>query len=99
MKLLAIGRPGDGASSDKIGGHAREEMRALWELYRDGRVREMYSPGRLGAVLVLETADRGEAENALAALPLVAAGLIVFELVELHPFGAFEVLFADQQPR
>jgi len=96
MRLLAIGRPCDGADVRQIARYAREEMRALWQLYRDGVVREMYSPGRPGAVLVLETVARNEAEAALAALPLAAGGLIGFELIELHPFSAFEVLFADQ---
>jgi hypothetical protein len=41
-----------------------------------------------GAVLVMETANRGEAEAALAALPLAGAGVIDFELIELHPFSA-----------
>jgi len=67
MKLLAIGRPREGADVHEIGRYAREEMAALWQLYRDGAVREMHSPG-----------------------------LIVLELIELHPFSAFEVLFADR---
>ena len=45
MRLLAIGRPRDGADVHQIARYAREEMRALWQLYRDGVVREMYSPG------------------------------------------------------
>jgi hypothetical protein len=61
MKLLAIGRPGEGADISEIGRHAREEMRALWRLYRHGTVREMYSPGRPGSVLVFETASRDDA--------------------------------------
>lgn len=97
MRLLAIGRPRDGADVHQIARYAREEMRALWQLYRDGVVREMYSPGRPGAVLVLETVARKGAEAALAGLPLAAGGLIGFELIELYPFSAFEVLFADQQ--
>jgi hypothetical protein len=96
MKLLAIGRPREGADARQIAGYVREEMRALWQLYRDGAVREMYSPGRPGAVLVLEVAARHEAEAALAGLPLAAGGLIGFELIELHPFSAFEVLFVGQ---
>lgn len=99
MKLLAIGRPTEGADVGEIARRAREEMAVLWGLYRDGVVREMYSPGRPGAVLVLETAGRPEAEAALAALPLSASGLIDFELIELQPFGAFQVLFADQPGR
>jgi hypothetical protein len=94
--VLAIGRPRDGAGAADIARHAREEMRALWQLYRDGVVREMYLPSGPGAVLVLETAATNEAEAALAGLPLAAGGLIGFELIELHPFSAFEVLFADQ---
>jgi hypothetical protein len=98
MNLLAIGRPPEGADVREIGRHAREETRALWQLYHDGVVREMYSPGRPGAVLTLEAASAEDAEAALAGLPLAAAGLIVFELIELHPFSALEVLFADQSP-
>jgi hypothetical protein len=96
MKLLAIGRPRSAADGPEIGRHAREEMAALWQLYRSGVVREMYSPGRPGAVLVLEVPGPAEAEAAVGRLPLAAAGLIVFEVVELRPFGAFEVLFAGQ---
>jgi hypothetical protein len=95
MKLLAIGRPDDGVGPREIACHAREEVAALWDLYRAGVVREMYSPGGPGAVLVLETPGRAEAEAALATLPLTASGLIIFEVIELKPFTAFEVLFAD----
>jgi hypothetical protein len=98
MKMLAIGRLRDGADAHEIAGYAREEMRALWRLYRGEVVREMYSPGRPGAVLVFEAASPEEVDAALADLPLAAAGLIVFEVIELHPFGAFEVLFAGGQP-
>jgi hypothetical protein len=98
MKLLAIARPRQGADVGLITRHAPDEMRALWQLYRDGVVREMYSPGRPGTVLVLETEDRAEAEAAVAALPLTAAGVIDFELIELYPFSAFEVLFAGGPP-
>ena len=96
MKLLAIGRLREGADVHEIGCYAREEMAALRQLYRDGAVREMYSPGRPGAVLVLEAAGPHDAEAAVAGLPLAAAGLIVFEFIELHPFSALQVLFASQ---
>ena len=96
MKLLAIGRLREGADVREIALRAHDEMRALWQLYRDGVVREMYSPGRPGAVLLLETAARQDAETALAGLPLAAGGVIDFELIQLRPFSAFEVLFADR---
>jgi len=96
MKLLAIGRLREGADARDIPGLARAEMRTLWQLYRDGVVREAYSPGGPGAILLLETAARHDAEAALAGLPLAAGGVIDFELIELRPFSAFEVLFTDR---
>ena len=36
----------------RVGRHAAAEMRELWDLYRDGAVREMYSPGGPGAVVL-----------------------------------------------
>jgi hypothetical protein len=98
VKLVAIGRPRDGADVHQIGRYACQEMAALWQLYRDGVVREMYSPGRPGAVLVVEAAGPHQAEAAVAGLPLAAAGVIVFEVIELRPFSALRVLFAGQQP-
>jgi hypothetical protein len=98
MKLLAIGRPRPGADTGQIARHARGEMRALWRLYRGGVVREMYWPGRPGGGPGHGDGEPGEAEAALAALPLAAHGVIGFELIELHPFSAFEVLFAGGPP-
>jgi hypothetical protein len=95
VKLLAIGRPRGEADVAQIGRYAATEMRALWQLYRGGIVREMCSPGGPGAVLVLEASTKTEAESAVAGLPLAAAGLVDFEVIELHPFGALEVLFAS----
>ena len=69
MKVLAIGRPRPGADvGSEVALRARDEMRALWQLYSDGVVREMYSPGQPGAVLVLQTAARQDAEAAMAGL-------------------------------
>lgn len=99
MKVLAIGRPRSGADvHGEVVLLLAEEMRALWQLYSDGVVREMYMPGQSGAVLVLETAAREDAEAALASLPLAAAGVVEFELIECHPFAAVSVLFAGQPP-
>jgi hypothetical protein len=98
MKVLAIGRLRQGADAHQIARRARDEMRALWQLYRDGIVREMYSPGGPGSVLVIEVAAREEAEALLASLPLAAEGIIDFELIELRPFSGLEALFAGQPP-
>jgi hypothetical protein len=43
-----------------------------------------------------QSGTRGRRLAVLAGLPLAAAGLIVFQFLELHPFGALGVLVADQ---
>ena len=89
-------RPRDGVDAQReIAPHAASELRALWELYRGGIVREMYSPGGPGAVLVLEAGSVGAAQQVLAGLPLMANEVMTLELIELHPFAAFQMLFRD----
>ena len=96
MRFLAICRPApDVDVAREFMPHARAEMDALWALYSEGVVREMYQPGVPGAVLVLECADSEHARAQLERLPLVANGLVQAEVIELQPFGALRMLFAE----
>ena len=95
MKLLALGRLRPGLDArEAIAPHARDELRTLWELYGEGVVREMYSPGGPGAILVLEADSPQHARAELAKLPLVVNDIIEFELVELRPLSAIQMLFS-----
>jgi hypothetical protein len=96
MKVLAVGRPRVGVDpGSAIARHEHEELDALWRLYASDRVREMYSPGGPGAVLVLEVESIDVAHELLAELPLVTNQIVDFELIELTPFSAFATLFAS----
>ena len=99
MKLLTIGRLRSGADLREIGAHATAEMRALWDLYTAGTVREMYTPGGPGAVLVLEAPSAADAAAAVNRLPLVTAGVIEFDVIELHPFTALSMALAAKEGR
>jgi hypothetical protein len=93
-------RPEDGADvRAAIAVRARAELQVLWELYGRGVVREMYSPGNPGAVLVLEARSAEEAARELSVLPLLADGIMVLEVTELHPFAGLELLFSDMPRR
>jgi hypothetical protein len=95
MKVLAIGRPRpDVDVARELPRLAEPELRAVWTLYRDGVLREMYSPGAPGAVLVFEVGAERDARRLLDALPMVTAGVIEFEVIGLHPFSALDMLFA-----
>ncbi len=94
MKILAILRPPEGTDPRAaLAGHVRQEMQALWDLYRAGFVREMYSPGVPGAILVLEAQSIEEAVERLGELPLIAHQIMHLELIEMHPFSALAALF------
>ncbi len=94
MKILAILRPvGDPNLRDAVTRHARAELQTLWDLYRTGFVREMYSPGGLGAVLLLEAESLEDAAKRLADLPLLQRQIMRLELTELQPFSALQMLF------
>jgi hypothetical protein len=68
----------------------------VWELYQSGVIRELYFRGdRSDAILILECADEGEAQQVLDSLPLVQAGLITFEVIPLVPYPGFGRLFGN----
>jgi muconolactone delta-isomerase len=72
----------------------RAEARRAWELYQQGIIRELYfRADRAEAVLTLECPDAAAARAALDSLPLVAAGLIAFELIPLVAYPGFARLF------
>lgn len=95
MKIWAIehespGIPGNAFTSDLL----RQEAGKAWELHQAGIIRELYfRQDRQEAVLVLECADVAEAQAFLNTLPLVQAGLIMFELIPLVPYPGFARLF------
>lgn len=99
MKVLAILRPPDGTDvRAAIAAHAVHELCALWQLYRDDAVREMYSPGRAGAILILEADSLAAARSTLGQLPLLTHNVMTLEVIELHPFAALQMLFDRSRP-
>lgn len=100
VKLIALEADAPGADEGAITPallHA-EALRA-WELVQAGVIRELYfRADRHAAVLVLECASPQEAHDVLATLPLVAAGLIIFEVIPLAPYPGFARLFSGRSP-
>jgi hypothetical protein len=94
MKLLAIIDVVPDANMDRIRSELLTEVKAAWSLFGKGVLREAYAtdaPTRV--VFVLEAADAREAHERLRALPLIAAGLLRPEVVELRPFVNWSMLF------
>lgn len=95
MKILALSKRQPGVTAEQLQPHQVSEARRVWELYRNGVFREMYfRQDRPGAVVVLECASVEEARRSLGTLPMVAAGLLDFDVIPLGPFLPLENLFA-----
>lgn len=82
MKILALCRPV--VPADRLAPHLDAERAALHDLYAAGILREAYACAGPGAVLILDAASATDADQALTALPLRAAGLIEVEITELR---------------
>jgi muconolactone delta-isomerase len=96
MKILAMEIETEGVKPEQYRPHLKAEARRVWELYQSGAIRELYfRADHSEAVLVLECADINEAQQTLASLPLVQAGLITFEVIPLIPYPGFGRLFAE----
>ena len=97
MKILAMGRLGDGVTLADLTPYQHAELRQAWQLYRDGVIRDQYT--RLdggGVVLMLEAPDVEQARAAIDSLPMVAAGVLAFDVMPLGPFLHYEALFVPQ---
>ena len=87
VRTLAVCRPVAGADMSAFATHVPDEVRAVRALLDSGALLEAYTIGRPGAVLILD-GDAAQARTVLATLPLVAAGLLDLELLELTPMPA-----------
>ncbi|HSL46299.1 MAG TPA: muconolactone Delta-isomerase family protein [Anaerolineales bacterium] len=96
MKILAMEVEADGIQPEQYQPHLKAEARHVWELYQSGVIRELYfRADRSEAVLILECKDVNEAQEILASLPLMQAGLIRFEIIPLVPYPGFARLFGS----
>lgn len=94
MRILVICTPREGVDpKNEIMPLASAEMAALRALRSRGILREAYSPGGPGAVLIFE-GTRAEVDRALEELPMMRADVIEAVVTELHPFTALE----DDEP-
>ena len=85
MQFLVICRPAAGGDPVEFERLVPFETEVLRERKADGTLTGAWSPGRPGAVLMLEAADDDEAASILATFPLVQADEITTEVIPLHP--------------
>ena len=95
MKILTLEKELPGATAQAFQTLRKAEAQRIWDIQQSGVLREIYfNSERHTAVLVLECSSIEEARQLLSSLPLVAAGLIEFEMIPLAPYDGFARLFA-----
>ena len=98
MKFLCLDIPQPGATMDQYQPHMRDEAMHVWQMYKDGVVRDIYfRQDRPGVAIIAEADSADAAKQALRAFPLSKAGLIDWEVIPLGPFLNWEMLFAPAQ--
>lgn len=99
MKVLALGYDVVAQDDPRFAELRPAEARRVWDLNQADVLREVYfRADSANGVLVFEVPDLAAARAAVDSLPLVAAGLIDFELVGLRPYPGFGRLFQREQP-
>jgi hypothetical protein len=95
LKVLAIIEVAAEARPDHLRAGLIEELKASWDLFAAGALREAYATeAATRVVFVLEAFDAEDARRILGALPLIADGTFRVDLIELRPFRNWSLLFA-----
>lgn len=95
MQYLAILKVQPGVPPEQLGALIQVEAAQVWQLQTAGIIRSIhYIEGPVGAVLMLEAADRQQAEQHVRQLPMVASELLSVEILPLTPYTGLAALFA-----
>jgi hypothetical protein len=101
MQILAISKMKKDADRSKMGPQLlSDEVKHTLESYLDGHIRSFWFQAETaGIVLLLESADKEEAQRVLGELPLAVAGIIEFDVVPLQPLTPLGMLIGRKMPQ
>lgn len=99
MQILAVSKIKEGADRSKMGPHLSNEIKHTLEAYLDGHIRNFwFKAEEMGIVLLLESADKEEAQRVLGEMPLVVAGFIEFDVIPMQPLMPLGMLIGRKMP-
>jgi hypothetical protein len=90
MKLLAIEKEITEVNWNEENEVLINESYRVYNLFQEGIIREIYFNENENAIIILECESKEDARQVLATLPLVEAGLISFNVMELNPYTGFD---------
>ena len=85
MKVMAIASPKAALTPDLLKPHMPHEVPHTLQLYLDGTVEQFWFVEKSGPIFLMNVESIDHAKAILVTLPLVAAGLMTYELKSVGP--------------
>ena len=85
MKVFAIANPTTTLTPDKLQQFMPTEVPATLQHYLDGTVEQFWFREKLGPIFLMNVESVEEAKASLAELPLVANGLMTYDVFPVGP--------------
>jgi hypothetical protein len=96
MKVFAIASPKPSLTPEKIQQHMPNEVPATLKLYLDGKVEQFWFREKAGPILLMNVESVEQARATLDTLPLVADGLMSYDLIPVGPLAPLGMLIAGK---
>jgi hypothetical protein len=87
MKVFAIASANSTLTPDKLQQHMPNEVPATLKLYLDGKVEQFWFREKAGPIFLMNVESVEQAKATLDTLPLVADGLMTYELMAVGPLA------------
>ena len=87
MKVFAIASAQSTLTPDRLQQHLPNEVPATLKLYLEGKVEQFWFRENAGPIFLMDVDSVEQAKATLDALPLVADGLMTYELMPVGPLA------------
>lgn len=85
MKIFAIASPKAALTPDALKPHMPAEVQHTLQLYLDGKVEQFWFQEKAGPIFLMNANSVDDAKATLATLPLVANGLMGYDVLPVGP--------------
>jgi hypothetical protein len=96
MKIFAIASAKPTLTPEKIQQHMPGEVPATLKLYLDGKVEQFWFREKAGPIFLMNVESIEHAKATLDTLPLVADGLMTYELMPVGPLAPLGMLIQSK---
>jgi hypothetical protein len=92
MKVFAIATPKTPLTPDKLQQYLPAEVPATLQHYLDGTIEQFWFREKLGPIFLMNVESVEQAKASLAELPLVANGVMTYEVFSVTPLSPLRLL-------